>query len=118
MPFFGMRWIWDHSGSGPYINDNRRACSPNRPGTADRRRSAWEADPTFCYQDILKSCCAMKKYQLKTTAPLRPSIDYASHLNPEQLAAVTSEDGASLVIAGAGSGKTRVVTYRVERQGS
>jgi DNA helicase-2/ATP-dependent DNA helicase PcrA len=55
----------------------------------------------------------MKKYQLKTTAPLRPSIDYASHLNPEQLAAVTSEDGASLVIAGAGSGKTRVVTYRV-----
>ena len=55
----------------------------------------------------------MKKYHLKTTASLRPSIDYASHLNPEQLAAVTSEDGASLVIAGAGSGKTRVVTYRV-----
>ena len=55
----------------------------------------------------------MKKYQLKSAAAVRPAIDYASHLNPEQLAAVTSGDGASLVIAGAGSGKTRVVTYRV-----
>jgi DNA helicase-2/ATP-dependent DNA helicase PcrA len=55
----------------------------------------------------------MKKYHLKSTTHFEPSIDYASYLNPEQLAAVTSEDGASLVIAGAGSGKTRVVTYRV-----
>ncbi len=55
----------------------------------------------------------MKKYHLNTSAPQKPSIDYSSHLNPEQLAAVTSEDGAALVIAGAGSGKTRVVTYRV-----
>jgi DNA helicase-2/ATP-dependent DNA helicase PcrA len=55
----------------------------------------------------------MKKYHLKSTSHFEPSIDYSSYLNPEQLAAVTSEDGASLVIAGAGSGKTRVVTYRV-----
>ncbi len=55
----------------------------------------------------------MKKYRLKAAAPAGYSIDYPSHLNPEQLAAVTSPDNASLVIAGAGSGKTRVVTYRV-----
>ena len=55
----------------------------------------------------------MKKYHLKSTSHFQPSIDYSSHLNPEQFEAVTSGDGASLVIAGAGSGKTRVVTYRV-----
>ncbi len=55
----------------------------------------------------------MKKYQLTSTTHFEPSIEYAAYLNPEQLAAVTSDDGASLVIAGAGSGKTRVVTYRV-----
>ena len=40
-------------------------------------------------------------------------IDYESELNSEQLAAVTSPAGPALVIAGAGVGKTRTLTYRV-----
>ena len=40
-------------------------------------------------------------------------IDYAEELNPQQLAAVTASPGPLLVIAGAGSGKTRTLTYRV-----
>src|SRR6201982_2016385 len=40
-------------------------------------------------------------------------IDYARELNEQHLAAVTAAPGPALVIAGAGSGKTRTLTYRV-----
>ncbi len=39
--------------------------------------------------------------------------EFLKDLNKEQYAAVTATDGASMVIAGAGSGKTRVLTYRI-----
>jgi len=42
-------------------------------------------------------------------------IDYKKELNPEQLRVVLEERGPLLVIAGAGSGKTRTLTYRVAR---
>lgn len=34
-------------------------------------------------------------------------------LNPSQLAAVTYNDGPQIIVAGAGSGKTRVLTYKI-----
>src|ERR1700731_3096631 len=40
-------------------------------------------------------------------------IEYAAELNEQQLAAVTAPPGPMLIIAGAGSGKTRTLTYRV-----
>ena len=40
-------------------------------------------------------------------------IDFANELNEEQLAAVQAPDGPVLIIAAAGTGKTRTLTYRV-----
>ncbi|MCZ6672729.1 MAG: ATP-dependent helicase [Verrucomicrobia bacterium] len=42
-----------------------------------------------------------------------PPIDFRAELNEEQFAAVTAPDGPALVLAGAGSGKTRTLIYRV-----
>jgi DNA helicase-2/ATP-dependent DNA helicase PcrA len=49
----------------------------------------------------------------RTAASPASGIDYAAALNAEQYAAVSSPPGRALVIAGAGSGKTRTLTYRV-----
>ena len=40
-------------------------------------------------------------------------ISFDKQLNPEQLAVVKGADGPCLVLAGAGSGKTRTIVYRV-----
>lgn len=59
----------------------------------------------------------MKRFVLKNE-PLRPveyAIDYAGLLNEAQLEAVMHDGGPCLVIAGAGTGKTRTLIYRVAR---
>src|SRR5918999_452080 len=58
----------------------------------------------------------MKRYVIKKPAGAQlPDrlARYREELNEEQFAVVCAPAGAALVIAGAGSGKTRAITYRV-----
>ena len=57
----------------------------------------------------------MKKYVIKREEGNLPErlTRYRNELNEEQFRAVTAPPKASLVVAGAGTGKTRTITYRV-----
>ena len=56
-----------------------------------------------------------KKYVIKRGAEGLPEhlSRYRQELNDEQFRVVTAKPGAALVVAGAGTGKTRTITYRV-----
>jgi DNA helicase-2/ATP-dependent DNA helicase PcrA len=75
--------------------------------------SGLSAEPHFLdgYSISLK----MRKYTIKPNTPRTSLINYRELLNEEQRAVVMAGGGPLLVIAGAGSGKTRTVTYRVAR---
>ena len=62
----------------------------------------------------METALAVRRYELKTNAPLRKGlVDYDRDLSDEQRAVALCELRPTLVVAGAGSGKTRALTYRV-----
>ncbi len=67
----------------------------------------------------------LKKFKLKRTSLTQNlhtavdeskfTINYRDELNPSQYVAASAVEGAYLIIAGAGTGKTRTLVYRVSR---
>lgn len=56
----------------------------------------------------------MKEFVLKRPTDIKKlKVDYQSELNSEQYKVITQAEGPCLVLAGAGSGKTRTIVYRV-----
>ena len=55
------------------------------------------------------------KYTLKTAKPRGSGLNLDEDLNPQQRAVVKAAPGEILVLAGAGTGKTRTLIYRVAR---
>jgi DNA helicase-2/ATP-dependent DNA helicase PcrA len=58
---------------------------------------------------------AKSKLVLKRSDPTRGTLDYEQELNESQLKAVLTTEGPLLIVAGAGTGKTRTLVYRVAR---
>src|SRR5687768_6497572 len=69
-----------------------------------------------CYASASMAETKIRKYTLKRDKPQKQyKVAYEDQLNQEQLEVVMAGEGPMLVIAGAGSGKTRTLTYRVSR---
>src|SRR4029077_5410913 len=86
-------------------------CLPRRDGSGRANDGARLPRRPFAMSE------KVRRYTLK--APVKAQkqyrVRYEDDLNPAQLEVLMAGEGPMLVIAGAGSGKTRALTYRVSR---
>ncbi|HEX5465828.1 MAG TPA: UvrD-helicase domain-containing protein [Candidatus Limnocylindrales bacterium] len=104
-------------GTGPSGHRTRTSATEAAPGTSERETDRPPADLDF-WAPIVPP--GEPQPDTKAAAPAAPkkgpealAAEIVARLNPEQARAVMATDGPLLILAGAGSGKTRVLAHRV-----